>query len=98
MVSLLAPDNLSTVISPAPVKVPVQSSSGLGKANCVSLSQRATLGRTAKEACSRILLMLATDDLQEAQGWLPGGQLYTDMMVLLRVYMGEGEDIHEVTI
>lgn len=93
LVSLLAPDTLSTVISPDPVKVPVESRSGLGKANRVSLSQRATLGRTGKEACSRILLMLATDNPQEAQGWLPGGQLHTDLMVLLRVYMGYRSDV-----
>ncbi|EKZ5287239.1 type VI secretion system baseplate subunit TssG [Klebsiella aerogenes] len=93
LVSLLAPDTLSTVISPDPVKVPVESRSGLGKANRVSLSQRATLGRTGKEACSRILLMLATDNPQEAQGWLPGGQLHADLMVLLRVYMGYRSDV-----
>ncbi|VDY63753.1 Uncharacterized protein conserved in bacteria [Shimwellia blattae] len=87
LVSLLAPDTRATVISPDPVKVPVENRSGLGKGHRVSLSQRATLGRTGKEACSRILLMLATDNPQEAQGWLPGAQLHTDLMVLLRVYM-----------
>lgn len=55
LVSLLAPETRATVISPDPVKVPVENRSGLGKASRVSLSQRATLGRTGKEACSRIL-------------------------------------------
>lgn len=93
LVSLLAPETRATVISPDPVKVPVAKRSGLGKANRVSLSQRATLGKTGKEACSRILLMLATDNLQEAQSWLPGGQIHTDLMVLLRVYMGYRSDV-----
>lgn len=93
LVSLLAPETWTTVISPDPVKVPVENRSGLGKANRVSLSQRATLGKTGKEACSRILLMLATDNPDEAQGWLPGGQLHTDLMVLLRVYMGYRSDV-----
>ncbi|MNE54142.1 hypothetical protein D3C80_1489060 [compost metagenome] len=93
LVSLLAPETRATVISPDSVKVPVESRSGLGKANRVSLSQRATLGKTGKEACSRILLMLATDNPQEAQGWLPCGQIHTDLMVLLRVYMGYRSDV-----
>ena len=37
--------------------------------------------------------MLATDNPQEAQGWLPGGQIHTDLMVLLRVYMGYRSDV-----
>lgn len=93
LVSLLAPDTRATIISPDPVNVPVTHRSGLGKGNRVSLSQRATLGKTGKEACSRILLMLATDNPQEAQGWLPCGQIHTDLMVLLRVYMGYRSDV-----
>lgn len=93
LVSLLAPDTRATVISPDPVTVPIVHRSGLGKANRVSLSQRATLGKTGKEACSRILLMLATDNPVEAEGWLPGGQMHTDLMVLLRVYMGYRSDV-----
>lgn len=93
LVGLLAPKTTATIISPDPVKVQVAQRSGLGKANRVSLSQRATLGKTGKEACSRILLMLATDNLEEAEGWLPGGQLHTDLMVLLRVYLGYRSDV-----
>lgn len=93
LVSLLAPDTTATIISPDPVKVQVAQRSGLGKEYRVSLSQRATLGKTGKEACSRILLMLATSDPEEAEGWLPGGQLHTDLMVLLRVYLGYRSDV-----
>ncbi|MFI8418316.1 type VI secretion system baseplate subunit TssG [Serratia sp. NPDC078593] len=93
LVSLLAPETRATIISPDPVTVLVENRSGLGKGNRVSLSQRATLGKTGKEACSRILLMLATDNPAEAEGWLPGGQLHTDLMVLLRVYLGYRSDV-----
>lgn len=93
LVSLLAPETRTTVFSPDPVKVPIQDRCGLGKVNRVSLSQRATLGKTGKEACSRILLILATDNPLEAKGWLPGGQLHTDLIVLLRVYMGYRSDV-----
>jgi len=93
LVSLLAPETTATIISPDPVNVQVAQRSGLGKNNRVSLSQRATLGKTGKEACSRILLMLATDHPEEADGWLPGGQLHVDLMVLLRVYLGYRSDV-----
>lgn len=93
LVNLLAPDTSATVISPDPVKIPVLQRSGLGKGNRVALLQRATLGKTGKEACSRILLMLNTNNQAEAEGWLPGGQLHTDLMVLLRVYLGYRSDV-----
>ena len=93
LVGLLAPGTTATVISPDPVKVPVAQRSGLGRENRVALSQRATLGKTGKEACSRILLMLATDNPEEAEGWLPGGQLHADLLVLLRVYLGYRSDV-----
>jgi len=93
LVSLLAPETTATIISPDPVKVLVAQRSGLGKENRVALSQRATLGKTGKEACSRILLMLSTNNREEAEGWLPGGQLHTDLMVLLRVYLGYRSDV-----
>lgn len=93
LVSLLAPETTATVISPDPVKVPMSQRSGLGKGNRVALSQRATLGKSGKEACSRILLMLTTRNQEEAGGWLPGGQLHTDLMVLLRVYLGYRSDV-----
>ena len=66
--------------------------SGLGTGNRIRLSQRATLGKTAKEACSRVLVTLETADPDEAEGWLPGGALHTDLLVLLRVYLGYRSD------
>lgn len=93
LVRLLAPETTATIISPDPVKVQVAQRSGLGKGNRIALSQRATLGKTGKEACSRILLMLSTNNPEEAKGWLPGGQLHTDLLVLLRVYLGYRSDV-----
>ena len=93
LVCLLAPETTATIFSPDPVKVQVVQRSGLGKDNRVALSQRATLGKTGKEACSRILLMLATSNQAEAEGWLPGGHLHIDLMVLLRVYLGYRSDV-----
>lgn len=93
LVHLLAPETTATIVSPDPIKVPVSQRSGLGKGQRVALSQRATLGKTGREACSRILLLLETDNPDEAAGWLPGAALHTDLMVLLRVYMGYRSDV-----
>ncbi|SAU29333.1 type VI secretion protein [Klebsiella pneumoniae] len=60
--------------------------------NRIRLSQRATLGKTAREACSRVLVTLETEDPGEAEGWLPGAVLHTDLLVLLRVYLGYRSD------
>jgi type VI secretion system protein ImpH len=35
---------------------------------------------------------LETEDPDEAEGWLPGGVLHTDLLVLLRVYLGYRSD------
>lgn len=93
LVHLLAPDTHAHVVTPYPIWKAVVPRSKLDKANRVHLAQRAVLGKHGKEACSRILLQLATDNPQEAKAWLPGGQLHTDLMVLLRVYLGYRTDV-----
>lgn len=92
LVSLLAPHTQAIITEPDPVKVHIDNRSGLGAGKRVQLSQRATLGKTAKEACSRVLVTLVTDDPEEAEGWLPGGHIHTDLLVLMRVYLGYRSD------
>ncbi|WP_329911759.1 type VI secretion system baseplate subunit TssG [Serratia quinivorans] len=92
LVSLLAPDTRATVTGPDPVKVHIENRSGLSAGSRVRLSQRATLGKAAKEACSRVLVTLRTENPEEAQGWLPCGRLHTDLLVLMRVYLGYRSD------
>ncbi|ECI4181663.1 type VI secretion system baseplate subunit TssG, partial [Salmonella enterica subsp. diarizonae] len=92
LVSLLAPNTRAIITEPDPVKVHIDNRSGLGAGNRILLSQRATLGKTAKEACSRVLVTLETEDPDETEGWLPGGVLHTDLLVLLRVYLGYRSD------
>jgi type VI secretion system protein ImpH len=36
---------------------------------------------------------LTTTDPAEVQGWLPGGELHTDLMALLHVYLGSRLDV-----
>lgn len=92
LVSLLAPHTRVTVTEYDPIKVHIENRSGLGAGNRVSLSQRATLGKTGREACSRVLVSLVTEDPGEAEGWLPGGHIHTDLFVLMRVYLGYRSD------
>ncbi|MXE25860.1 type VI secretion system baseplate subunit TssG, partial [Escherichia coli] len=93
LVSLLAPNTRALITEPDPVKVHIDNRSGLGAGNSIRLSQRATLGKTAGEACSRLLMTLETEDPNEAEGWLPGAVLHTDLLVLLRVYLGYRSDV-----
>ena len=52
------------------------------------MKTRTLLGRTGTDVNSQLLLKLYTEDAAEARGWLPGGQLHSDLLVLLRVYLG----------
>ncbi len=38
-------------------------------------------------------MTLETADPNEAEGWLPGGVLHSDLLVLLRVYLGYRSDV-----
>ncbi len=89
--SLLAPHTRAIITEPDPVKVHIDNRSGLGPKPHPSFAT-ATLGKTAQEACSRVLVTLETEDPDEAEGWLPGGVLHTDLLVLLRVYLGYRSD------
>lgn len=88
LVGLLAPQTKATVIPHDPQQVVLSEPSGLSRASRVSLKTRALLGSTGVDVNSQLLLKLYTEDAGEAQGWLPGGQLHTDLLVLLRVYLG----------
>ncbi len=46
------------------------------------------LGDETTEIASQLLIALYTDDIAEAAGWMPEGQIYADFLVLLRVYLG----------
>ncbi|MDH2066239.1 type VI secretion system baseplate subunit TssG [Pantoea sp. GD03673] len=92
LVRLLAPATEARVFEHDTVIVPMQARSGLAKANRVSLSQRAVLGKSARDGNSRVRVSLFTQDPAEAQGWLPGNHLQTDLLALMRVYLGYRSD------
>ena len=88
LVRLLAPNTQARVTPHWPRKVPLLQPAGLSACHPVSLSQGTPLGHTGHDANSQLLLGLFTEDTREARGWLPGGQLHRDLLVLLRVYLG----------
>ena len=46
------------------------------------------MGSHAVDVNSQVLLKLKTDNPDEAREWLPDGQLHTDLLALLHVYLG----------
>lgn len=90
---LLAPQTATTISDTDPINLLVDKRSGLQKQQRISLGQRATLGKTGRDATSQIVVTLLTYDATEAIGWLPGGQLHSDLLALLRVYLGYRSDV-----
>jgi type VI secretion system protein ImpH len=59
----------------------------------VTLTNRPVMGNYATDVNSQVLMRLTTTDPAEVQGWLPGGELHTDLMALLHVYLGSRLDV-----
>ena len=88
LVGLLAPDT-TVRVSPYCLR-PVEISQPLGfyGDEDFALDGNMPLGDEAMDTSSQLLIALMTGNTQEVQGWKPGGQLYQDFLVLLRVYLG----------
>ncbi|NWD46931.1 type VI secretion system baseplate subunit TssG [Pseudomonas gingeri] len=88
LVKLLAPGTGVRVTAHWPRKIPLAQPAGLCASHPVSLSQGTPLGPVGQDANSQLHLALFTGDRHESRGWLPGGQLYQDLLALLLVYLG----------
>ncbi|MCX2900416.1 type VI secretion system baseplate subunit TssG [Pseudomonas mandelii] len=88
LVKLLAPNTRARVTPHWPQKIALAQPASLSAAQPVRLSQGTPLGSVGYDANSQLHLALFTEDPDEARGWLPGGQLHKDLLVLLRVYLG----------
>jgi type VI secretion system protein ImpH len=88
LVRLLAPNTLAKVTPHWPQKIALSHPASLSRERPVSLAQGTPLGSVGQDANSQLHLGLFTEDSKEASGWLPGGQLHNDLLVLLRVYLG----------
>ena len=51
------------------------------------------MGTHATDVNGQVLLRLSTDNPEEVRGWLPGGDLYADLMALLHVWLGAHLDV-----
>ncbi|POT57515.1 type VI secretion system baseplate subunit TssG [Citrobacter amalonaticus] len=88
MVQLLAPQTRVKVSPYCLRPVAVSQPLGFDGDEDFLLDGNTPLGDEAMDANSQLLIALATDNEQEAQGWKPDGQLYQDFLVMLRVYLG----------
>ncbi|CAI0776016.1 type VI secretion system baseplate subunit TssG [Serratia quinivorans] len=88
LVSLLAPDT-AVQVSPYCLRpVAIMQPLGFYGDEDFLLDGNTPLGDEAMDANSQLLIVLSTDNEQEAQGWKPDGLLYQDLLVMLRVYLG----------
>ncbi|MCM2362415.1 type VI secretion system baseplate subunit TssG [Pseudomonas sp. SR18] len=88
LVKLLAPDTQAQVTAHWAQRITLAHPASLSRQRPVSLSQGMPLGSVGQDANSQLRLALYTDDPLQARGWLPDGELYRDLLVLLRVYLG----------
>jgi type VI secretion system protein ImpH len=88
LVKLLAPNTRVQVTPHWPQKIPLAQPASLSTSRPVNLSQGTPLGSVGHDANSQLHLALFTEDPDEARSWLPGAQLHSDLLVLLRVYLG----------
>ncbi|MGN8277909.1 type VI secretion system baseplate subunit TssG [Pseudomonas sp. SMN5] len=88
LVKLLAPHSRARITPHWPQEIALAHPASLCPDRPVSLSEGTPLGRVGRDVNSQLQLALYTEDLCEARGWLPAGQLHGDLLVLLRVYLG----------
>lgn len=88
LVKLLAPGTRVQVTPHWAQRIALARPAGLCPRHPVSLAQGTPLGNVGRDANSQLLMTLRTEDPGEAVGWLPGGPLHSDLLVLLRVYLG----------
>ena len=93
LVSLLAPDTRAQVWHHDRRRIPLKKPLAMSVHQPVSLKGRPVMGAYGTDVNSQVLMRLTSTNPQEARGWLPGGDLHTDLMALLHVYLGGRLDV-----
>lgn len=93
LVRLLAPNTQARIWHHDKRRVPLQKPLTMSIHQPVALTNRPVMGNYAIDVNSQVLMRLTTTDPVEVQGWLPGGELHTDLMALLHVYLGSRLDV-----
>lgn len=88
LVRQLTQHTRAVVTAHCPRRVSVAQPAVLSCKTPARLDGRTLMGSTAVDMNSQLLIALHTDDGQDAQRWLPGGELFADLQVMLRVYLG----------
>lgn len=88
LVQLLAPKTQAQVTAHWPRRIILQRPASLSSTHPISLGQGMPIGDAGLDVNCQLKLSLFTADLEQAQAWLPGTQRHTDLLVLLRVYLG----------
>ena len=93
LVRLLAPNTQAKIWHHDKRRVPLKKPLTMSIRQPVTLKNRPVMGNYATDVNSQVLMRLTTTDPMEVQGWLPGGELHTDLMALLHVYLGSRLDV-----
>ncbi|MDR3105138.1 MAG: type VI secretion system baseplate subunit TssG [Yokenella regensburgei] len=93
LVRLLAPDTEAKIWNHDKRRVPLKKPLTMSVSQPVTLTSRPVMGNYATDVNSQVLMRLTSTNPDEVQGWLPGGELHTDLMALLHVYLGSRLDV-----
>lgn len=93
LVSLLAPDTRAQVWHHDRRRIALKKPLAMSVRQPVSLKGRPVMGAYGTDVNSQVLMRLTSTNPAEIRGWLPGGDLHTDLMALLHVYLGARLDV-----
>ncbi|WP_454889100.1 type VI secretion system baseplate subunit TssG [Serratia quinivorans] len=93
LVSLLAPDTRAQVWHHDRRRIPLKKKLTMSVRQPVSLKGRPVMGAYGTDVNSQVLMRLTSTNPEEVRGWLPSGDLHTDLMALLHVYLGARLDV-----
>lgn len=93
LVRLLAPGTQAKVWHHDKRRVPLKKALTMQVRQPTTLEGRPVMGAYATDVNSQVLMQLTTACPEETQGWLPGGDLHSDLIALLHVYLGARLDV-----
>lgn len=93
LVSLLAPDTQAQVWHHDRRRILLKKPLAMSVHKSVSLKGCPVMGAYGTDVNSQVLMRLTSSNPKEVSGWLPGGDLHTDLMALLSVYLGGRLDV-----
>lgn len=93
LIRVLAPNVEVKVSEFYPIWVNAPQPASLSQANKVALNGSAVVGKRFKESNQTIKVVIIPNEYGDVEGVLPDGQVYHDIMVLLRAYLGYRVDV-----